>query len=52
MPICPECLSKDMVKFGKYEGQQRWNCKHCGLTTMYPRFRMPAQRKPRKGDSR
>ncbi len=50
MPICPECLSRDMVKFGKYEEQQRWRCKKCRLTTLYPRYRMPAKRKPRKRD--
>lgn len=45
MPICPECFSRDLVKFGTYAGQQRWQCKDCGYTTLYPRYRMP---KPKK----
>ncbi len=47
MPICPECLNREMVKFGKYGKQQRWQCTKCGYTTVYPRYRMPKQRKKR-----
>jgi ribosomal protein S27AE len=47
MPICPECFSREMVKFGKYGSQQRWQCTKCGYTTVYPRYRMPKQRKKR-----
>ncbi|MBN1691053.1 MAG: hypothetical protein JW901_08530 [Dehalococcoidia bacterium] len=35
-----------MIKFGKYDRQQRWRCMKCGYTTISPRFRMP--KKPRK----
>jgi len=45
MPICPECLSRNMVKFGKYGHQQKWQCKRCGYTTIYPRQRMPKRRR-------
>lgn len=45
MPICPECLSRDLVKFGKYDKQQRWHCRKCGYTTLYPRYRMPKRKK-------
>lgn len=48
MPICPECLSRDMVKFGTYNNQQRWRCMQCGFTTIYPRTRMPMKRKGKK----
>lgn len=49
MPVCPECLSRDMVKFGKYSHQQKWHCNHCGLTTIRPFLRMPIRRSiPRK----
>jgi len=48
MAICPECFSRDMVKFGTYNGQQRWRCMKCGLTTIFPRLRMPIQRKIKK----
>ena len=41
MPICSECLSRDLVRFGKYNNQQRWHCKECGLTSLYVRKRMP-----------
>jgi Zn ribbon nucleic-acid-binding protein len=41
MPICSECLSRDLVKFGKYNNQQRWHCLKCGLTSIYVRKRMP-----------
>jgi len=52
MPICPECLSREMVRFGTYQDKQRWRCKKCGLTTMYPRQRMPIKRKPRRRPSK
>jgi len=45
MPICPECLNREMVKFGKYDRQQRWRCTKCGYTTVYPRYRMPKRRR-------
>jgi len=42
MPICPECYSRDLVKFGKYRGKQKWHCWNCGLTTIYVLRRMPS----------
>jgi len=52
MPICPnpDCLSRDLVRFGTYDGRQRWRCKECGTTTLYPRYRMPKKKraKPKK----
>lgn len=45
MPICPECLSRDMVRWGLYGRQQKWHCNECGLTTIYPLARMPSRRR-------
>ena len=42
--ICPDCLSRNLIKFGKYNNQQKWHCESCGLTTIYPRKRMPIKR--------
>jgi len=42
MPICPECHSRDLVRFGKYRGKQKWHCWDCGLTTIYVLRRMPS----------
>jgi Zn ribbon nucleic-acid-binding protein len=47
MPICPDCLSRDTVRWGSYNNLQKWHCNSCGLTTVHPRLRMPIQ-KPRK----
>ena len=41
MPICQECLSRDLIKFGKYNNQQKWHCLNCGLTSIIVRKRMP-----------
>ena len=41
MPICSECLSRDLVKFCKFNNQQKWHCLNCGLTSIYVRKRMP-----------
>jgi len=40
MPICPECHSRDLVRFGKYEDKQKWHCWSCGLTTIHVLHRM------------
>ena len=42
--ICPDCLSRNLIKFGKYNNQQKYHCEDCGLTTIYPRKRMPIKR--------
>jgi transposase-like protein len=42
--ICPDCLSWNLIKFGKYNNHQKWHCEDCGLTTIYPRKRMPIKR--------
>ncbi len=44
MPVCSECLSRDMVRFGRYNNQQKWHCNNCGLTTIRPLTRMPTRR--------
>jgi transposase-like protein len=44
MPICPSCLSRDLVRHGEYEGQQRWLCRSCDKTTTCPRLRMPRKK--------
>jgi len=41
MPICPRCFSRNLFRFGKRDGRQRWRCDICKLTTMYPRLRRP-----------
>ena len=41
MPVCPQCFSRDMIKFGKFGGQQKWHCQLCELTTIHPRMRQP-----------
>lgn len=41
MPICQDCLSRNLIKFGKYNSQQKWHCINCGLTSIYVRKRMP-----------
>ena len=49
MPICPECLSRDMVRWGIYNRHQKWHCNKCGLTTIRPLTRMPIRRtQPRR----
>jgi transposase-like protein len=30
--VCPHCDSKEIVRFGKYKGRQRYKCKCCGKT--------------------
>ena len=44
MPICSECLSRDLIRFGKYNSQQRWHCLSCGLTSISVLKRMPSKR--------
>jgi Zn ribbon nucleic-acid-binding protein len=44
MPICQECLSRDLIRFGKYNSQQRWHCLNCGLTSISALKRMPSKR--------
>ena len=44
MPICQECLSRDLIKFGKYNNQQKWHCLNCGLTSISVLKRMPSKR--------
>lgn len=41
MPVCPHCCSRGMIKFGWYRELQKWHCMVCGLTTAYPRQRVP-----------
>jgi transposase-like protein len=41
MPICPKCLSRDLIRHGTYDNKQRWHCLHCRHTTTSPRLRMP-----------
>jgi len=43
--ICPKCLSRDMIRFGKYDKRQKWHCLKCGYTTVSPRQRMPKGKK-------
>lgn len=45
MPVCPDCLSRKMIRYGKFDNQQRWHCKKCNLTTIYPRLRRPRKKK-------
>lgn len=53
VPVCPECYSRDLVRFGKYQGKQKWHCWNCGLTTIHVLRRMPSNkpkvRKSKKG---
>jgi transposase-like protein len=44
MPICPECYSRDLVKFGTYHNKQKWHCWSCGLTTIHVLRRMPSSK--------
>jgi transposase-like protein len=45
MPICPNCLSRNMVKYGISKDKQRFHCQKCKLTTLYPRDRFPRKHK-------
>lgn len=45
MAVCPKCYSGEMIRFGKYEGQQKWHCLACGYTTVKPRKRRPKKKK-------
>lgn len=49
MPVCPNCLSREMVRFGLYDNQQKWHCNKCKKTTIYPRLRMPKKPRLTKG---
>ena len=40
MPICINCSSRDLIKFGLYNGQQKWHCSNCNLTSIYVRKRL------------
>ena len=40
LPTCPECQSVDLVKFGRYNDSQKYHCNDCGLTTIYPNFKI------------
>jgi len=44
MPVCPECYSRGMIKFGQYRERQKWHCMDCGFTTVYPRQRQPKRK--------
>jgi transposase-like protein len=35
MPVCRNCYSRDLIKFGKYNNLQKWHCENCGLTSVY-----------------
>ena len=48
MPVCPECHSRDLVRFGLYNNQQKWHCNNCGLTTIRPLTRMPVKKTNRR----
>jgi len=41
MPVCPNCYRRELTKFGKYDGRQRWQCQFCWQTTTHPRVRIP-----------
>jgi transposase-like protein len=39
MPVCDDCGSRNLVKYGKYDNKQKWHCCDCGLTSIYARAR-------------
>ena len=47
MPVCPQCYSRNLRKFGKYpywsetSGKQKYHCKDCGFTTVHALSRKP-----------
>jgi len=45
MPVCPNCFSPELIKFGKYDHKQKWYCLRCRDTTISPRQRMPKKKK-------
>ena len=45
MPFCNECYSRDLVRYGEYDGKQKWHCNNCGLTSIFIRLRKPVKRK-------
>lgn len=37
--ICPKCDGVGMVKFGKFNGKQKYRCDKCKYVTCYPDLR-------------